>query len=189
MSTQPTREVEGTELPAPGRWVIDPKHSSVEFVARHILTRVRGRFRDFSGTIEVDEVPERSRVEVRIDAASIDTGTPDRDQHLRSPDFLDVERFPSITYRSTALRPLGGTRFALDGELTIRDVTRPVTLDAELVGVHADPWGNTLASFSARTTLAREDWGVTWNVVIETGGLLVGKTVEVELEVEAVLQQ
>ena len=185
-AAEAVRDVGGLTLPAVGKWEIDPNHSSVEFVARHVLTKTRGRFKEFSGTIEVAEKPEDSRVGVEIDAASIDTDTPDRDNHLRSPDFLDVEKFPKLTFVTKELRPKGGNRFDLVGDLTIRDVTREVVLDTEYVGVNDSPWGTVLATFSARTTLEREDWGVTWNVVIETGGLLVGKSVDIELEVEAI---
>jgi polyisoprenoid-binding protein YceI len=183
---QAAREFEGTPLPAPGTWEIDPTHTTVAFVSRHVLTKVRGRFGSFAGVIQVAEAPEESRVEVEIDAASIDTNTPDRDNHLRSADFLDVETYPKLMFRGTAVRPTGPSTFDLDGELTIRDVTRPVTLDVEYLGVSDSPWGTKLASFSAKTEIEREDWDMTWNVPIETGGLLVGKKVQIELEIEAV---
>ncbi len=184
--SQAVREIEGRVLPAPGVWELDPKHTTVEWVARHVLTKVRGRFGKVAGTIHVEEVPERSWVEVEIDAASIDSNTPDRDNHLRSADFLEVEKYPKLTFRSTALRPTGPNTFELDGDLTIKDVTRPVTLEVEYLGVNDSPWGTKLAGFSARTEIDREDWGMTWNVVIETGGLLVSKKVQIELEIEAV---
>ena len=171
-----------------GEWAIDPDHTNVEFVARHLLSRVRGRFTKFEGVIHVDHDPNGSRVEVSIDAASIDTHQPDRDAHLRSADFLDVDRFPVLRFRSTALRPIDDAHFELDGELTVRDVTRPVTLDAEFLGWSEDPWGGKRAGFSARTEIDRDEFGATWNVVLETGGLLVGKKVQIELEVEAVLE-
>ena len=180
------RDVDGLTLPAAGKWEIDPDHSSVEFVSRHVLTKVRGRFKEFSGTIEVADKPEESRVQVEIVAASIDTDTPDRDKHLRSPDFLDVENFPKLTFVSKELHPKRTNRFDVVGDLTIRNITCEVILDTEYVGVHDSPWGTVLASFSARTTLEREDWGITWNLAIETGGFLVGKSVDLELEVEAV---
>jgi polyisoprenoid-binding protein YceI len=180
------REMDGTKLPAAGTWEIDTAHTAVEFVARHMLTKVRGRFGTFSGVIRVGEVPEESTAEVEIEAASIDTNTPDRDNHLRSPDFLDVAKYPKLTFKSTALRRTGPDTFELDGNLTIKDVTRPVTLEAEFLGVTDSPFGTKVASFSARAEIDREDWGMTWNVVIETGGLLVGKKVAIELEVEAV---
>ncbi|HZD79404.1 MAG TPA: YceI family protein [Actinomycetota bacterium] len=176
------------ELPAPGVWELDPQHTAVEWVARHLLTKVRGRFRTFTGAIEVAERPEESRVEVEIDTASIDSGTPDRDNHLRSADFLEVETYPKLTFRSSTLRPTGTNSFDLEGELTIRDVTRPVTLQAEYLGVHDSPWGTKVAAFSAATEIDREEFGLTWNVAIETGGWLVSRDVRIELEIEAVYQ-
>jgi polyisoprenoid-binding protein YceI len=181
-----TREVQGTLLPAVGVWELDPAHTAVEWVARHILTKVRGRFRVVSGTIHVAEVPEGSTVEVEIDAASIDSATPDRDDHLRSADFLEADRFPTLTFRSSRLRPTGPNTFDLEGELTIKDVARPVTLHAEYLGVHDTPFGTEVATFSASTEIDREDFGLTWNVAIETGGWLVGRTVQIELEIEAI---
>ncbi|HEX9122702.1 MAG TPA: YceI family protein [Actinomycetota bacterium] len=183
---QATREVQGVLLPAVGVWELDPQHTTVEWVARHMLTKVRGRFRTFSGAIEVAEVPERSKVQVDMDAASIDSSTPDRDTHLRSADFLDVERFPKLTFRSSKLRPTGQNTFDLEGELTIKDVTRPVTLQTEYLGLHDTPWGTKVAAFSAATEIDREDFGLTWNVAIETGGWLVARQVRIELEIEAV---
>jgi polyisoprenoid-binding protein YceI len=156
-------------------------------VARHMLSKVRGRFTGFSGWIEVAEDPFASKAEVEIQAATIQTNQEMRDGHLRSPDFLDVERFPTLTFRSREIRPTGGSRFEVEGELTIKDVTRPVTLAGEYLGRETDPYGNQVIAFSARTTIDREDWGITWNQVLETGGLLVAKKVDIELEVEAKL--
>ena len=174
----------------PGAWDIDPDHSNVEFVARHLLSKVRGRFHDFAGAITVAPEPAESKVEVTIDASSIDTHQPDRDAHLRSPDFLDVEQFPSLTFVSTGVRPSDEDgHFEVDGRLTIRDVTKPVTLDVEFLGWSNDPWGGKRAGFSASTEVDRDEFGANYNVVLETGGLLVGKKVRVELEVEAVLQE
>ncbi len=156
MNTDVVRSVNGRVLPAPGTWFIDPVHSQVEVVARHMMvSKVRGRFRDFAGAILIEEIPERSSVEVTIDAASIDTGDPGRDEHLRSADFLDVERFPVIRFVSIAVEPIppltnldvGGWR--VDGDLTIRDLTRPVSLELELGGTVVDPWGMPRAGFRA----------------------------------------
>jgi polyisoprenoid-binding protein YceI len=183
--SQDVREVVGISMPPAGRWELDPGHSSAEFIARHVLTKARGRFWTLSGTIDLAERPEDSRVEVEIDAASIATGVQQRDDHLRSPDFLDVERFPKITFNSTAVRPREGGRFELVGDLTIKDITNEVVLDAEFLGWQQDPFGNTVASFSAKTEIERDDWDMTWNVAIESGGLLVGKKVEIEIEAEA----
>ena len=182
-----TRLVDGREVPAPGRYTIDPSHSSVEAVARHLMvTKVRGRFAAFSGTVEVAERPEDSRVEAAIEAASIDTKDAQRDEHLRSPDFLDAERFPTLRFTSTAVGPVSDSRWRVSGELTIRDVTRPVELDVEFLGVGADPWGNEKVAFTATTELDREAFGITWNQALETGGVLVGRTLKVELEIQAV---
>lgn len=174
-------------LPA-GNWDIDPHHSNVEFVARHLLSRVRGRFKDFAGRITVASDPLRSSVDVDIDASSIDTDHEERDAHLRSSDFLDNERFPSLSFRSTSVGVPGSDgRFRIDGDLTIRNTTRRVALDTRLLGWSEDPWGGIRAAFSARTEIDRDDFGANWNVVLETGSLLVGKTVQVELEIEAIL--
>jgi len=186
MAAQAAIDIQAVALPAPGTWEIDPSHTTVEFVARHLLTKVRGRFTSFSGAIEVAENPEDSSASVAIEAASIETHTQQRDDHLRSGDFLEAERFPKLTFRSTALRPTGPSTFELDGDLTIKDVTRAVTLDTEFLGTHDSPFGTQTASFSAKTEIDRGDWDMTWNVVIETGGLLVGKKVQIELEIEAV---
>lgn len=176
----------------PGTWLIDADHSNVEFVARHLLSRVRGRFADFGGAVTVAAVPEQSSVEVTIQAASINTNHEERDTHLRSADFLDVGQYPTLTFRSTSMAPVGAqgdNTFRLTGALTIRDVTKPIELTVEYLGWSADPWGNTRASFSARTEIDRDDFGATWNVVLESGGLLVGRKVQIELEIEALLEK
>jgi polyisoprenoid-binding protein YceI len=190
MSTKAAvREIEGVQLPQTGDWVIDPAHSSIEAIARHmVITKVRGRFEEFAGTLHVDEDPARSWAEVSIKAASINTNQPDRDAHLRSPDFLNAEEFPELTFRSTALRHKGGANFELLGDLTIRGETRPVMLDVEAHGVATDPFGNTKALFTATTKLEREDWGMNWNQALEAGGVLVSKSLDVEIEIQAVLQ-
>ena len=181
------RTVNGIEAPAPGTWEIDPAHSELSFVARYLMvTKVRGGFTEFSGTLHIAEAPEESWVEVTIKAASIDTGTPDRDKHLRSADFLDVERFPELRFRSTKVELIGGTGLKVSGDLTIRDVTKPVVLDAEFQGIAKDPWGGTRAAFSATTEIDREEFGASWNVALETGGWLVSKKVRLELEAQAI---
>ncbi len=173
-------------LPETGTWNIDLNHSVLSARIRHLVAaKVRGTFKTFSGSITIGESPETSSVVVSIDAASIDTGVPDRDNHLRSPDFLDVVTHPTIDFVSTAVRAQGGTSYKVDGTLTIRDITKPVTLDMEYGGVVTDPWGNTKAVFSAETKINREDWDMTWNQALEAGGWLVGKTLDVEIEVEA----
>lgn len=181
-----TRTVDGVELPAPGHWAIDSSHSSVEASVRHLgLSKVRGAFRAFTGAIEVAERPEDSSVQVSIEAGSVDTREPARDEHLRSPDFLDVAAFPTIDFRSTKVTG-SGRRWQVEGDLTLRGTTRPVTLDVTFEGVENDPWGGSRAAFSARTELDREAFGLTWNQVLESGGLLVGKRVRIDLEVEVI---
>ncbi len=172
-------------LPQTGTWVVDPTHSQIEITARHLMvSKVRGTFKDFSGTINVADTPEDSSVEVTIEAGSIDTGTVDRDAHLRSPDFLDAESFPTITFRSTNIER-DGSKYNLTGDLTIKGVTKPVTLEMDYLGVTADPWGNEKAAFTAEGTFNREDWGLNWNVALEAGGWLVSKTFDIEITVQA----
>jgi polyisoprenoid-binding protein YceI len=184
--SQAVREIDELVLPVVGTYELDVAHTSVEFVARHMLTKVRGRFTDFSGTIEVAERPEDSSVAVQIETASIKTDTEKRDEHLKSGDFLQIEEFPTISFKSTAVRPTGGTSFELDGDLTIKDVTKPVTLAGEFLGAGPGMDGKTpMLAASARTTIEREDWGVNWNMAVETGGFLVSKKVDLEIEVEA----
>ncbi|HEX6400259.1 MAG TPA: YceI family protein, partial [Actinomycetota bacterium] len=153
-----TRQIEGIELPEPGKYELDQAHTAIEFVARHILTKVRGRFTDFEGWIDVAETPEDSGVHVEIKTASIQTNVEQRDEHLKSDDFLSVETWPVMTFDSTAIRHTGGRSFELDGELTIRDVTRPVTLSGEYLGTDTNPYGKTVLAATAKTTLEREDW-------------------------------
>ncbi len=184
--TETSRSIEGVALPPAGTWVFDPAHTTIEFVARHMLTKVRGRFNAYDGTIVIADRPEESTAFVEIDAASLETKTDMRDDHLRSADFLDVERFPKLTFRSTELRPTGGSTFRLVGDLTIKDITHPVVLDAEFLGWGPGPMAEspTKAFFSARTEIDREAWDMTWNMAVETGGLLVGKRVQIEIETE-----
>lgn len=188
--TESARVNEEVQLPPTGTWVFDPNHTSVEFVARHMLAKVRGRFNGFGGTIVIAERPEDSRAEVEIEAASIETKTDMRDNHLRSPDFLDVERYPKLTFRSTDVRPTGGATFKLAGDLTIKDITKPVVLDAEFLGWGPGPQADspTKAFFSASTEIDREDWDMTWNMAVETGGWLVGRRVRIEIETELHLE-
>jgi polyisoprenoid-binding protein YceI len=184
--TSAATSLDGKELPQPGTWQIDPSHSDISFTARHMMiSKVRGHFRQFTGTILVADPPEQSSVEAVIDAASIDTGDPQRDAHLRSADFLDVEKYPHVTFHSTSVRR-AGNRFEVTGRLRLRDVTRTVTLSLEYCGVAVDPWGKTRAAFLASTEINREDFEITWNQALEAGGFLVGKGVKIEIDVEAV---
>ena len=178
-------KVDGIQPPPAGKYELDLAHTAVEFVARHILTKVRGRFTDFSGWIDMAEPIEESSVHVEVKTASIQTNTEQRDEHLKSDDFLNVEKWPVMTFTSTGVRHTGGDTFELDGDLTIRDVTRPVTLTGEYLGTDTNPYGKTVLAATAKTTLEREDWNVSWNMVLETGGFLVSKTIDLEVEVEA----
>ena len=183
-----TRIADGAELPAPGRWLIDPGHTELAFIGRHfMLTKVRGRFTGLSGVIEVAEAPGDSTVAVTIDMASVESGSQARDEHLRSGDFFDTARHPTAAFSGHAA-DWQGTRGLLAGELTIRGITRPITLQAEYLGHVADPWGGQRAIFTAQGTLNREDWGLTWNMPLDGGGLLVSKDIRIEIETEAVLQ-
>jgi polyisoprenoid-binding protein YceI len=183
----PTREFAGVAIPAPGTFELDTAHTIAGFVARHLMvSKVRGAFHDIQGTITLAADPLDSSVEVAIAAASIDTGAPDRDNHLRSADFLDVERFPQLTFRSTGVHDVRESGFRLAGELTIRDVTRPVTLEVEFDGMITNPYGKEVIAFTASTELDREDFGVTWNVALEAGGVLVGRAVKIEISAQAI---
>ena len=169
-------------------WNLDTVHSGIDFTVRHmVVSKVRGRFAKFTGNVALDDGDlTRSTVEATIDAASIDTGTAQRDEHLKSADFFDVEHFPQIRFRSTGIEKVGGDRYRLTGELTIRDVTRPIALDVEYGGRGKDPWGNERVGFTARGALDRKDFGLKWNQALETGGVLVSDRVELELELQAV---
>jgi polyisoprenoid-binding protein YceI len=176
-----------TNLPAPGTWTIDTAHSSVEFIVRHLMVaKVRGRFSEFSGTVHVGDTPEASSVEVEISPASITTGDSQRDGHLQSADFFDVEHYPTIAFRSIGVRSIKGERYEVDGELTVHGESKAVTLDLEYQGSITDPFGNDKAVFSASAEIDREDWGLSWNQALETGGVLVGKKARIEIEVEAI---
>ena len=172
-------------------WQIDPTHSAVEFAVKHMMfTTVRGRFKDVKGTVEVDEKnPDRSVIDVEIAAASIDTGTADRDAHLRSADFLDVENHPTITFRSRRVEGAmkkEGDKFTVVGDLTIRGTKMEVMLEAEYEGTGKDPWGGTRGGARATAKIDRRDWGLKWNQALETGGILVANEVRIEIEVQAV---
>jgi len=189
MATTSTRDHQGVQLPEAATYALDKGHTTIEFVGRHLMiTKVRGRFTAFDGQIVIGDSPEDSSVAVSIETASVDSSDEKRDGHLRSPDFLDVETFPTITFRSTEVAVGADGSAEVTGDLTIKGVTRPVTLDVEFDGAQADPWGGQRLGFSAHTDIDREDWGLTWNVALETGGVLVGKKIRLELNVEAVKQ-
>jgi polyisoprenoid-binding protein YceI len=175
-----------------GEYKVDPAHTTVSFGVRHLFTTVNGFFRSFEGSIIFDpEQPEKTKVEGTIDAASIDTNVEKRDEHLRSPDFLDVEKYPKITFVSTQVTDVDKEKRKgkLHGNLTIRGVTKPVALDVEFLGEGKDPWNNTRAGFHGATTINRKDFNVTWNKIVESGGVLIGDELKVGIDVEAIAQQ
>lgn len=169
-------------------WDFDLSHSSINFHVRHLMvSKVHGRFTKWSGTLELDDQDlTKSRAVVAIDAASIDTREDKRDEHLRSPDFLDVAQFPQITFASTQIERDGDDAYRVTGNLTIHGVTRPVVLELEGGAQVKDPWGGTRTGFSAKTSISRKDFGLTWNVALEAGGFLVGDKLDINLEIEAV---
>jgi polyisoprenoid-binding protein YceI len=169
-------------------WQIDPTHSLLEFAVKHMMfTTVKGHFTGISGTILADEAhPERSSVDVTIDASTITTGTPDRDTHLRSADFLEVDKYPTITYRSTSVDAHSADKLTVHGDLTIKGTSRPVDLEVELTGRGMTPFGKEAAGFSATGSINRKDWGLNWNVALDTGGVLVSDNLKVVIEIEAI---
>ncbi|WP_426571311.1 YceI family protein [Aquihabitans sp. McL0605] len=179
---------EAHRVPSPGTYLIDPDRTVVEFVARHlVVARVHGQFRGITGTVTVDDVPERSGVEATIDATTVDTGIPARDKHLRSADFFDVERFPTISFRSTALEPGTAPRqWILAGLVDVLGSSQPVRLVARVERAWESAAGRPSISVSASTVVDRESWGLTWNARAETGGLLIGPMVDVNVLVQAV---
>jgi polyisoprenoid-binding protein YceI len=183
------RTVDGLELPATGTYALDASHSQVGFAVRHVMiSKTKGRFSDVAGNVEIAENPLDSSVAVTIQTASIDTRDEQRDGHLRSGDFFDAEAYPTMTYQSRSVRDAGKGNYVVEGDLTIKGVTRSVPLDLTFEGGAADPWGGVRIGFSAKAELDREAFGLTWNQALETGGVLVGKKVTIEIEAEAVKQ-
>lgn len=172
-------------------WKIDSAHSEINFTVRHMMiANVRGRFETFEGAVEFDQDrPESTQVEVRIDAASLNTREEQRDAHLRSADFLDVANHPDLLFRSTRIELLDKTNARMYGDLTIKNVTRPVVMDVEFNGISKSPWGAVVVGFSAHTRINRKDWDLTWNVALETGGWLVGEEIKIDIDVELVKQE
>jgi polyisoprenoid-binding protein YceI len=180
-----TRDWNGLTIPSPGTFTLDLSHSQVGFVARHMMVaKVRGQFTKYTGTIELAEDPLQSKVNVEVEVASIDTRDEARDGHVRSGDFFDVEKFPTLTFASTKVEHRGGSDFAVTGDLTIKGVTKPVTLDVTFEGVVQDPYGNQRLGFSAETDIDRYDYGIEFNAALETGGVVVGRKVKLEIEAE-----
>ena len=184
-ATENVRSWNGLTIPTAGSFTLDPAHSKTGFVAKHMMvSKVRGHFDDLTGSLTIAEDPTQSGVEVTIKPASITTGAGDRDNHLRSADFFDVENFPELTFRSTAVTGIDENEFVLAGDLTIRGVTKSVELKATFEGLGVNPWGVQVLGFSATTQIDREDWGLTWNAALETGGVLVGKKITIEIDAE-----
>ena len=171
-----------------GSYAIDPSHSRLGFVVRHaMVTKVRGDFGDFAGTVTVDGAdPSASSVTITAQLASVDTGDESRDGHLRSGDFFDVEANPTMTFTSTAITADGDDEFTVTGDLTIRGITKPVTIDLEYTGAAKDPFGNDRIGFEGKAEINRKDWGLEWNAALETGGILVGEKVKLELDISAI---
>ncbi len=169
-------------------WQIDHTHTSIEFSVRHMMiSKARGQFEKFSGEINIDEDnPERSTVDVSMDAASINTRDAQRDAHLRSPDFLNADLYPSLRFQSTKVETTGKNKARMHGNLTIRDVTRPVAVDVEFVGQSKSPWGTLAYGFTGAAKINRKDWGLVWNVALETGGVLVSDEVAINIELEVI---
>jgi polyisoprenoid-binding protein YceI len=172
------------------RWEIDSSHSSVHFSVRHlVIAKVRGTFARWSGTVQVPDGDfSKATVAVTIDASSINTGVEDRDAHLKSPDFLDAAQYPELRFVGKRVQPRSGSEIDVVGDLTIKGITREVVLNVEPYGQAKDPWGNVRVAFTAKTSIDRKDFGLTWNQVLETGGVMVGERVEIEAEIEAVKQ-
>jgi len=185
----PTRTIDGHVLPAPGAWKIDPGHTDVAFIGRHfMLTKVRGRFTDVTGTVVIVSNLDDSKVEVSISMASVESGSAERDAHIKSAELFDVDQFPNATFRSTAV-DWRGTSGTVHGDLTMHGVTRSVPLAVTFEGHARDPWGGDRGMFSAKTKINREDFGITWNVALEAGGLLVSKDIQIEIDLETVLNR
>jgi polyisoprenoid-binding protein YceI len=188
ITTPGVRVINGRPVPEPGTWELDPAHQSFEFVARHLMAKVRGKFTGVSGTATVTEAPEDSTLAIELDTTTITTGDPTRDGHLRSNDFFGTDDHPTISFSSTAIRPgPSQTTWQVDGQLTIRGISRPVTVELEFLGGAIDPWGNQRIGVSGVVPeVNREDWGLTWNTPLETGGFLLSKSVRLEIEAELV---
>src|SRR5262245_11310366 len=183
MTTTPSQAVRN--VPVPGSYALDQTHSYVSFSARHLMvTKVRGRFPVTAGHLVIGEDPQQSSVEATIDVSAVESGDPKRDEHLRSADFFHAEQHPVVSFRSTSVEDHGNGEFTLVGDLTVRGTTRPVTLRGEFLGSQASPWGDTRIGFAAETEVSRKEWGLEWNVALETGGVLVGDKVKLAIDAE-----
>ena len=188
-SVASTREFEGLQIPAAGTYLLDAAHKRVGFMVRHLMvSKVRGNFGEATATITIAEDPLQSSVTASITTKSVFTGQPDRDNHLRTGDFFEAEKYPTIEFKSTRLKNADGNEFLLEGDLTIKDVTKPVELLVEFEGAATSPYGQAVFGFSATTEIDREDWGLTYNMALESGGVMIGKKVKIEIEGEAIRQ-
>lgn len=188
-ATPSTRTFDGVQIPVSGTYAIDPTHSDISFQIRHLMvSKVRGHFRKFSGSIVVAENPEESTVTATIDAASLDTGDANRDGHVRSADFLDVEKYPTIEFVSTKIARKGGAEFSVTGDLTVHGVTKPITLEGEFLGVASAPNLGTRMGLNATGEIIRDDFGVSFNAALESGGFMLGKNIKIEIDAEALIQ-
>ncbi|WP_067493962.1 YceI family protein [Actinoplanes sp. TFC3] len=184
-----TRPYDGLQIPAAGTYELDAAHKRVGFVARHLMvSKVRGNFAEATATITIAEDPLQSTVVAEIVTASVQTGQVDRDNHLRTGDFFEAEKYPTMNFRSTGIKSHSGAEFVLDGDLTIKGVTKPVELVVEFEGATVSPYGQSVFGFSATTEVDREEWGLTWNMALESGGVMIGKKVKIEIEGEAIRQ-
>jgi polyisoprenoid-binding protein YceI len=184
-----TRDFEGLQIPSAGTYTLDANHKRVGFVARHLMvSKVRGEFSEATATITIDDDPLKSTVTASIVATSVITGQADRDNHLRTGDFFEAEKYPTIEFKSTGIKSHKGNEFVLDGTLTIKGVTKPVELVVDFEGVNRSPYGQDVFGFEAHTEIDREDWGLTWNVALESGGVMIGKKIKIEIEGEAIRQ-
>ncbi len=169
---------------------VDPDHTSVSFKIKHLFSKVQGSFKKYEGTIDYDQAQlDQTKAAGSIDVKSLDTGSPDRDKHLLSPDFFDADKYPTITFKTTAAKIGADGKGTVEGLLTIKGKEKPVTLDASVNGIGADPWGNTRAAFSAKTKINRSEFGIDWNQPLNAGGFLLGEEVEIDLEIEGILQK
>jgi len=188
-SVSGTREFAGLQIPAAGTYLLDAAHKRVGFVVRHLMvSKVRGNFGEATATITVAEDPLQSSVTASINTQSVFTGQPDRDNHLRTGDFFEAEKYPTIEFKSTRIKSQDGNEFLLDGDLTIKGITKPVELLVEFEGAGRSPYGFDIFGFSATAEIDREDWGLTYNMALESGGVMIGKKVKIEIEGEAIRQ-
>ena len=188
-SVASTRPFEGLQIPAAGTYLLDAAHKRVGFVVRHLMvSKVRGQFAEATATITIGEDPLQSSVTASITTGSVETGQVDRDNHLRTGDFFEAEKYPTMEFRSTGIKSHAGAEFVLDGDLTIKGVTKPVELVVEFEGATVSPYGQHVFGFSATTEIDREDWGLTYNMALESGGVMIGKKVKIEIEGEAIRQ-